>query len=258
MIWKKSLQNIPEGLELNKEIMKVDILAIGAHPDDIELSAAGTIMQQISLGKKVAIVDLTEGELGSRGTIETRYAEAADASEIMGVSKRVNLNLGDGFFDFSKANKLKIIEQIRFFQPEIVLVNAYSDRHPDHGKGATLAKEACFLSGLIKIETEMDGVAQAKWRPKAVYGYIQDHYLKPDFVVDITPFIERKLEAIQAYKTQFFNPKSTEPNTPISSKEFLDFLKGRWSEFGRSIGTQYGEGFTVDRPIGIKDISDLM
>jgi bacillithiol biosynthesis deacetylase BshB1 len=245
-------------LELNKKIMKVDILAIGAHPDDIELSAAGTIMQQISIGKKVAIVDLTEGELGSRGTIETRYAEAADASEIMGVSKRVNLNLGDGFFDFSKANKLKIIEQIRFFQPEIVLVNATSDRHPDHGKGATIAKEACFLSGLLKIETNLNGVAQDKWRPKAVYGYIQDHFLKPDFVVDITPFIDRKLEAIQAYKTQFFNPKSTEPNTPISSMDFLDFLKGRWSEFGRNMGVKYGEGFTVDRPIGVKDISDLI
>ena len=238
--------------------MKVDILAIGAHPDDIELSAAGTIMQQISVGKKVAIVDLTEGELASRGTTDTRYAEAADASEIMGITKRVNLNLGDGFFDFSKSNKIKIIEQIRFFQPEIVLVNAYSDRHPDHGKGAALAKEACFLAGLVKIETTLKGQLQEKWRPKAVYGYIQDNYLKPDFVVDITPFYERKLAAIQAYQTQFFNPNSNEPNTPISSQEFLDFLKGRWGGFGRSIGAKYGEGFTVDRTMGVKDISDLL
>lgn len=237
--------------------MKVDILAIGAHPDDVELSASGTIIRAISQGKKVAIVDLTEGELGSRGTITTRYQEAATASAIMGIDDRANLNLGDGFFDFSKENKIRIIEQIRYYQPEIVLVNAYSDRHPDHGKGAALAKEACFLSGLVKIETEYEGVKQEKWRPRAVYGYIQDHYLKPDFVVDITPFVDQKLEAILAYKTQFYNPDSKEPNTPISSKEFLDFLKGRWGQFGRSIGVAYGEGFTVDRPIGVKDILEL-
>ncbi len=237
--------------------MKVDILAIGAHPDDLELAAAGTIIHQIALGKTVAIVDLTEGELGSRGTIETRYEEAADASKIMGLSARVNLNLGDGFFDFSKENKIKIIEQIRHFQPEIVLVNAYRDRHPDHGRGATLAKEACFLSGLAKIETELNGVSQKKWRPKAVYGYIQDYYIKPDFVVDITPYMEKKIEAIMAYKTQFYNPDSSEPLTPISSKEFMDFLEGRAREYGRNIGATFGEGFTVDRPIGVKDILTL-
>lgn len=238
--------------------MKVDILAIGAHPDDVELSAAGTIMRQISLGQSVAIVDLTEGELGSRGTIETRYEEAADASKIMGVKQRVNLNLGDGFFDFSKENKLRIIEQIRYFKPEIVLVNAYEDRHPDHGRGAQLAKEACFLSGLLKIETTFQGQKQEKWRPKAVYGYIQDHYIKPDFVVDITPYLERKLDAILAYKTQFYNPDSSEPQTPISSKEFIDFLKGRWSEYGRQIGVAYGEGFTTDRVVGVNDLKDLL
>lgn len=237
--------------------MKVDILAIGAHPDDVELSASGTIIRAISQGKKVAVLDLTEGELGSRGTRATRYQEAVAASAIMGIDDRSNLNLGDGFFDFSRENKIRIIEQIRYYQPEIVLVNAYSDRHPDHGKGATLAKEACFLSGLVKIETEYEGVKQEKWRPKAVYGYIQDHYLKPDFIVDITPFVDKKVEAILAYKTQFYNPESKEPNTPISSKEFLDFLKGRWGQFGRSIGVAYGEGFTVDRPIGVKDILDL-
>lgn len=237
--------------------MKVDILAFGAHPDDIELSASGTLIHQIGLGKKVAIVDLTEGELGSRGTIATRYEEAAEASKIMGIHARVNLNLGDGFFDFSKENKLKLIEQIRFFQPEIVLVNAYSDRHPDHGKGAVLAKEACFLAGLLKIETFHEGVKQEKWRPKNVFGYIQDHYLKPDFVVDITPYIDQKIASILAYKTQFYNPESNEPATPISSKEFLDFLKGRWGEYGRSIGVPYAEGFTVDRPIGVNDLFDL-
>lgn len=238
--------------------MKVDILAIGAHPDDIELSAAGTLMHQISLGQTVAIVDLTEGELGSRGTIETRYEEAADASRIMGVQHRVNLNLGDGFFDLSKENKLRIIEQIRHFKPDIVLVNAIEDRHPDHGRGSQLAKEACFLSGLLKIETELNGVKQEKWRPKTVYSYIQDHFIKPDFVVDITPYLERKLAAIMAYKTQFYNPDSKEPQTPISSLEFMNFLKGRWAQQGREIGVAYGEGFTVDRAIGVNDLKAIL
>lgn len=238
-------------------MIKTDILAIGAHPDDIELSAAGTLMAHIAQGYSVAIVDLTEGELGSRGTVETRYAEAAEASKIMGVEHRVNLQMGDGFFDFSKENKVKLIQQIRHFRPDVVLVNAHSDRHPDHGKGAQLAKEACFLSGLLKIETELNGVKQAHWRPKAVYGYIQDHYLKPDFVVDITPFLERKLQAIMAYKTQFYNPESNEPTTPISTKDFIDFLKGRWAQQGRAIGVSYAEGFTVDREIGVKNIMDL-
>lgn len=237
--------------------MKVDILAIGAHPDDIELSASGTIMHQIALGKTVAIVDLTEGELGSRGTAETRYKEAAAASEIMGISDRVNLNLGDGFFELNKENKLRIIEQIRRFQPEVVLVNAYSDRHPDHGRAATLAKDACFLSGLLKIETTLEGVEQEKWRPKAVYGYIQDHHLKPDFIVDISAYVERKLAAIQAYETQFYQPGKEGPKTPISGKDFIDFLKGRWAQFGRTIGVDYAEGFTVDRAIGIDDITTL-
>ena len=237
---------------------KVDILAIGAHPDDVELSVAGTLMQQIALGKKVAILDLTKGELGSRGTVETRYQEAEKAAKIMGISQRVNLNLGDGFFDLSRENKIKIIEQIRFFQPEIVLVNAYADRHPDHGRGAALAKDACFLAGLLKIETSLNGVKQDKWRPNAIYGYIQDHYLKPDFVVDISAFVDKKMDAIMAYNTQFYNPNSTEPRTPISGKDFVNFLKGRWSQFGRGIGVDYAEGFTVDRPIGIKNISDLI
>jgi bacillithiol biosynthesis deacetylase BshB1 len=238
--------------------MKVDILAIGAHPDDIELSAAGTIIRAVSEGKKVAIVDLTEGELGSRGTVETRYEEAAAASKIMGVSERVNLNLGDGFFDFSKKNKLKIIEQIRYFQPEIVLVNAVADRHPDHGRGSQLAKEACYLSGLLKIETELNGVKQLHWRPKAVYSYIQDRYIKPDFVVDFSAFYQQKIDAILAYRTQFYNPDIEGPSTPISGKDFIDFLSGRWADFGRSIGVDYAEGFTADRPIGVNDITALL
>jgi N-acetylglucosamine malate deacetylase 1 len=237
--------------------MKVDILAFAAHPDDIELSASGTLMQQIALGKTVAIVDLTQGELGSRGTIETRYSEAAEASKIMGISARNNLKLADGFFEQNEQSLQLIIEQIRHFQPEIVLANAIEDRHPDHGKAAKLVSEACFLAGLTKIETTYQGENQAAHRPKAVYHYIQDHFIKPDFVVDVTPFVERKIEAIKAFKTQFFDPNSSEPKTPISGEEFFDFIKGRMLQFGRSIGVKYAEGFTVERPIGVKNLVDL-
>lgn len=237
--------------------MKVDILAFAAHPDDIELSASGTLMQQIALGKTVAIVDLTQGELGSRGTIETRYSEAADASSIMGVSARVNLKLADGFFEQNEQSLHLIIEQIRYFQPEIVLANAIEDRHPDHAKAAKLVSEACFLAGLTKIETTYQGDNQAAHRPKVVYHYIQDHFIKPDFVVDVTLFVERKIEAIKAFKTQFYDPNSLEPKTPISGEEFFDFIKGRMLQFGRPIGVKYAEGFTVERPIGIKNLVDL-
>lgn len=237
--------------------MKVDILAFAAHPDDIELSASGTLMQQIALGKTVAIVDLTQGELGSRGTIETRYSEATEASKIMGISARNNLKLADGFFEQNEQSLQLIIEQIRHFQPEIVLANAIEDRHPDHGKAAKLVSEACFLAGLTKIETTYQGENQAAHRPKAVYHYIQDHFIKPDFVVDVTPFVERKIEAIKAFKTQFYDPNSSEPKTPISGEEFFDFIKGRMLQFGRSIGVKYAEGFTVERPIGVKNLVDL-
>ena len=237
--------------------MKVDILAFAAHPDDIELSASGSLMQQIALGKTVAIVDLTQGELGSRGTIETRYSEATEASKIMGISARNNLKLADGFFEQNEQSLQLIIEQIRHFQPEIVLANAIEDRHPDHGKAAKLVSEACFLAGLTKIETTYQGENQAAHRPKAVYHYIQDHFIKPDFVVDVTPFVERKIEAIKAFKTQFYDPNSSEPKTPISGEEFFDFIKGRMLQFGRSIGVKYAEGFTVERPIGVKNLVDL-
>jgi bacillithiol biosynthesis deacetylase BshB1 len=237
--------------------MKVDILAFAAHPDDIELSASGTLMQQIALGKTVAIVDLTQGELGSRGTIETRYSEAAEASKIMGISARNNLKLADGFFEQNETSLRLIIEQIRHFQPEIVLANAIDDRHPDHGKASKLVSEACFLAGLRKIETTYQGENQIAHRPKAVYHYIQDQFIQPDFVVDVTPFIDRKIEAIKAYKTQFFDPNSLEPATPISGEEFFDFIKGRMLQFGRSMGVKYAEGFTVERPIGVKNLVDL-
>lgn len=237
--------------------MKVDILAFGAHPDDVELSASGTILKSIQQGKKVAIVDLTQGELGSRGSIETRYAEAAEAATILGIEARVNLKMEDGFFQHSPENLRKIVEQIRYFKPRIVLANAIQDRHPDHPKGSKLVSEACFLAGLRKIETTFNGEPQEAYRPEVVYHYIQDRYNKPDFVVDVTEFIEQKFDSIRAYKTQFFDPNSTEPQTPISGKEFFEFLRGRMSEFGRQIGVQYAEGFTVERLIGVEDLFDL-
>lgn len=237
--------------------MKVDILAFGAHPDDVELSAAGTLLRHIRQGKTAAIVDLTQGELGSRGTIATRYEEAHAASEILGIKARVNLKMADGFFEHNQENLMKVVEQIRYFKPEIVLANAVQDRHPDHPKGSKLVSEACFLAGLRKIETTLNGEKQEAYRPKAVYHYIQDRHSRPDFVVDVTDFVEQKFDAIKAYKTQFYDPDSKEPQTPISGQEFFEFLRGRMSEYGRQIGAQYGEGFTVERLIGVDDLFAL-
>lgn len=236
---------------------KVDILAFAAHPDDVELATSGTIMKHIAHGKTVAIVDLTQGELGSRGTVETRYDESVEASKLMGVRFRENLQLADGFFEVNEENKRKVVEQIRRFQPTIVLANAMSDRHPDHGRAGKLVSEACFLAGLIKVETEWDGEKQTVHRPKAVYHYIQDYYMEPDFVVDITEFQDRKIEVIKAYKTQFYDPNSSEPQTPISGEDFFDFIKSRAMQYGRPIGVQYAEGFTVERFIGVEDLFDL-
>lgn len=236
---------------------QIDVLAIGAHPDDVELSAAGTLLKHRALGYTTGIIDLTQGELGSRGTKETRYEEAADASKILGLSNRVNLKMADGFFEHSEENLRLIIEQIRRFKPQIVLLNAVSDRHPDHGKGSKLASEACFLAGLRRIETSWDGIPQEAHRPKAVYHYIQDRYLKPDFVVDVTDFVEQKFNSIKAYKTQFWDPNSSEPKTPISGEEFFEFLRGRMAEFGRSMGVRYAEGYTVERTLGIDSLFDL-
>ncbi|MEY4603186.1 MAG: hypothetical protein RIT43_478 [Bacteroidota bacterium] len=238
--------------------MKLDILAFGVHPDDVELSCSGTLMKHIAQGKKVGVVDLTRGELGSRGTAETRMVEAADASKLMGLEVRVNLQMEDGFFENNESNKRKIIEQIRRFKPQIVLCNAIDDRHPDHGRASKLVSEACFLAGLRKIETNFDGASQEAFRPKSVYHYIQDVYLKPDFVIDVSDFVERKLDVIRAYKTQFYDPSSAEPQTPISGKEFFDFVKGRMMQFGRPIGAEFGEGFTVEREPGVHDLFDLL
>ncbi len=237
--------------------MKLDILAFAAHPDDIELAASGTLMKHIAAGRKVGIVDLTQGEMGSRGSIEIRYNEAAASTKIMGIHARVNLKMKDGFFEINESNKRLIIEQIRRFQPEIVLANAVNDRHPDHGRGSQLVSEACFLSGLRKVKTSWNVIEQSEFRPNAVYHYIQDYYIKPDFVVDVTDYVDRKMEAIFAFKSQFFDPNSTEPETPISGEGFTDFVKARMNEFGRPIGAKYGEGFTVDRLIGVESFFDL-
>ncbi len=236
---------------------KLDILAFGAHPDDVELSCSGTIIKHIDAGLRVGIVDLTQGEMGSRGTIDTRYEEAANASRIMGVSERVNLKMADGLFEINEENKRLIVEQIRRFQPEIVLANAVSDRHPDHGRGSKLVSEACFLSGLIKFETSWEGEAQTAFRPKAVYHYIQDRYTKPDFVVDVSEVAERKMEAIRAYETQFFQPGQEGPKTPISGADFMEFIWSRMHEMGRQAGFNSAEGFTVERFPGVDLLTDL-
>ncbi|RYM35188.1 bacillithiol biosynthesis deacetylase BshB1 [Brumimicrobium glaciale] len=239
-------------------VNKVDILAFGAHPDDVELAAGGTIIKSIQQGKKVAIVDLTQGELGSRGTIETRYDEAANAAKIMGVNFRENLQLADGFFEVNEESLIKVITAIRKYQPEIVFANAPSDRHPDHGRGNGLISRACFLSGLLKIETEEEGQQQLHWRPKVVYHYIQDRYLTPNFIVDVSEQRDQKFEAILAYKTQFFQSDMTGPKTPISGQEFLAALEARLVQYGRDIGVKYGEGFITERPVGTNDISDFL
>lgn len=238
-------------------IEKVDILAVGAHPDDVELSAGGTIIKSIQQGKKVAIVDLTEGELGSRGSVKSRYEEAANAAKILGVDYRKNIRLADGFFMEDRGSLLRLISMIRHYQPEIVLANAVHDRHPDHGRGSDFISRACFLAGLLKIETSHDSETQEKWRPKAVYHYIQDRYIEPDIVVDISAQKEQKMKAILAYETQFYKKDSEGPKTPISGKDFIDFLEARMRQMGRNIGVEFGEGFTVERPIGVDDLTSL-
>ncbi len=235
--------------------MKVDILAIGVHPDDIELSCSGTLIKHIQQGKSVAIVDLTQGELGTRGSAELRLKEADDSAKVLGVKHRENIGLADGFFDGSKSEMMKLISKIRKYQPQIVLANSIEDRHPDHGRAAKFISDACFYSGLRKIETIENGKSQDAWRPQSVYHYIQDYYIKPDFIVDISEQYDKKLESIMSFKSQFYDPNSTEPSSPISGKEFLDFIEGRAMQYGRLINVKYGEGFIASRPIGIKDIT---
>lgn len=239
--------------------MKLDILAIGAHPDDVELGCGATIAKEISRGKKVGIIDLTRGELGTRGTAETRDSESNDAAKILGVSVRTNMEFADGFFINDKAHQIELVKMIRLYRPEIVLCNAIDDRHIDHAKGSSLVSDACFLSGLLKIDTKHEDSEawQEPWRPKAVYHYIQWKDLKPDIVVDVTGFMTIKLKAVMAYKTQFFDPNSEEPETPISSKNFTDSIEYRARNAGRLIGADYGEGYTVERYPAVDSLFDL-
>ncbi|MGL3000626.1 bacillithiol biosynthesis deacetylase BshB1 [Flavobacterium sp. RSSB_23] len=237
--------------------MKLDILAFGAHPDDVELGCAGTILKEVALGKKVGIVDLTRGELGTRGSAEIRDKEAAAAAAILGVSVRENLAFRDGFFVNDEAHQLEIIKMIRKYQPEIVLCNAVDDRHIDHPKGSQLVSDACFLSGLIRIATSLDSEEQKAWRPKVVYHYMQWKNIVPDFVVDITGYVEQKTAAILAYSSQFYDPNSKEPESPISSKNFLESLNYRSRDLGRLTGLEHAEGFTAERYLAVNSLSDL-
>lgn len=238
--------------------MKIDILAIGVHPDDVELSCAGTILKHIALGKTVGILDLTKGELGTRGNAQLRTEEAMAAAKILGVTFRKQLNLKDGFFENNQTNLIPIIEVIRESQPQIVLANAISDRHPDHGRAAKLIADACFYSGLLKIETTQQNIIQKPWRPKSLYHYTQDNYLIADFVVDVTDYIDEKLKAIKAFSSQFYDPNSNEPLTPISDEHFFEFIKSKMNVYGRSIGVKYAEAFTKSRTIGVSNLFDLI
>jgi bacillithiol biosynthesis deacetylase BshB1 len=239
-------------------MIKLDILAFGAHPDDIELGCGATIAKEISLGKSVGMIDLTRGELGTRGSAEIRDTEAENAAKILNVAVRENLSFRDGFFKNNEKHQLEIIRVIRKYKPEIVLCNAIDDRHIDHGKGSKLVSDSCFLSGLLKIETSLNGTIQEPWRPKVVYHYIQWKNIEPDFVVDISGFLDTKLKAIMAYDSQFYNPNTSEPETPITSKNFLDSVKYRAQDLGRLIGTDYGEGFTVERYLAVNSLDNLI
>ncbi|QES89470.1 bacillithiol biosynthesis deacetylase BshB1 [Rhizosphaericola mali] len=238
--------------------LKVDILAIGVHPDDIELGCGGTLIASVKQNKKVAIVDLTQGELGTRGTIHTRRQEAEDAAEVMGISYRENLEMADGFFEITQENLFKVIQVIRKYQPEILICNAPKDRHPDHGRSSELVVRAAFLSGLRKIETEWEGESQEAWRPKNIYHYIQDTYIEPDFVFDISDVHEQKIKAVVCYKTQFNTSDASEPTTYISTPDFLNRTIGRALSLGKTIGVQYAEGFISEKAVGVRDFNDLV
>ncbi len=240
-------------------MLKLDILVLSVHPDDAELGCAGTILKHVAVGKKVGIVDLTRGELGTRGSVEIRAQEAAKAAEILGLSVRENIGIPDGFFENNREYQLKVIAAIRKFQPEIIITNAYHDRHPDHGRANQLVEASTFLSGLRKIETFGDnGELQTEWRPKLLLHFIQDNYIKPDIVIDVTEFWDKKIESIHAYGSQFFNPDwENEPQTYISTPEFIQIVEGRAREFGKSINTRFAEGFTSRKILGVDNLFDL-
>ncbi len=241
--------------------MKLDLLAIGVHPDDVELGCSGAIIKEIKRGKKVGILDLTQGELGSRGTVETRYAEAAKAATILGIHVRENLKMKDGFFKNDEEHQRKLIIAIRKYRPEIIITNALSDRHPDHGRAAKLTTDSSFLSGLRKVETkDENGKEQEPWRPKYVFHYIQDRYHEPDFVIDITDVFEQRMESVKAYTTQFYNPDNEDdgPQTYISTSALLESIVARARVIGKKIGVQYGEGFNTEKTIGLKDLDSFV
>lgn len=239
--------------------MKVDILAIGVHPDDVELGCSGTLLKHIAMGKNVGIIDLTQGELGTRGSAKLRLEESENSRQIMGAVARENLGMADGFFQHTKENVLKLSHVIRKYRPEIVLANAVRDRHPDHGRASKLISDACFYSGLAKIEQQDEsGALLVPWRPKSVYHYIQDRNIKADFVVDITPYMDKKMECILAFKSQFFTGDESGPQTPISGKAFMDFMKSKNQCYARDIGAEFAEGFTVERTIGVNNLFDLI
>jgi bacillithiol biosynthesis deacetylase BshB1 len=239
-------------------MLKLDILVLPVHPDDAELGCAGTIAKEIALGKKVGIVDLTRGELGTRGSAEIRDHEAAESAKILGLAVRDNLSLPDGFFENTKGYQLKVIEAIRRFRPEIVITNAYHDRHPDHGRASELVEDSAFLSGLRKIETSYNNKVQEAWRPNLVLHFIQDNYIKPDILVDVTNYWDKKIESIRAFGSQFFNPDwQNEPQTYISSPGFIEVIEARAREFGKSIGVKYAEGFISKKILGVDNLFDL-
>lgn len=237
--------------------MELDIVAFGAHPDDVELACAGTLVVSKQNHKKVGIVDLTRGQLGTRGTPELREKEATEAARILGVDVRVNLGMEDGFFQNDEDHQMEVIKVIRHLRPKIILANALADRHPDHGKAGRLVADAAFLAGLQKIQTVYQEIPQEAWRPSLVLHYVQDYYIKPNIVIDITRQFDRKMEAIKAYKSQFFNPDSTEPATPISGEEFFDVVRARALGMGRYIKAELGEGFISERPLGVEHLSLL-
>lgn len=239
--------------------MKLDILVLAAHPDDAELSCSGTVLKHLAMGKKVGIADLTRGELGTRGSAELRDQEAADSARILGLTVRENLGLRDGFFVNDEAHQMEVIRVIRKYQPEIILCNAIDDRHPDHARASELAVTSCFLSGLSKIRTELDGSQQEAWRPRLVLQYIQDNYIRPDIIVDVTEHWDVKMESIYAFKSQFHNPGYDEPEqTYISTPEFLKVIEARARELGKAIGATYGEGFTCKKLLGVNDLFNLL
>lgn len=237
--------------------MNLDLLIFAAHPDDAELGCSGTILRYIAAGKKVGIVDLTRGELGTRGTAETRDTETAESNRILGLHVRENLGMRDGFFQNDEEHQLKIIQMIRKYTPEIVFSNALHDRHPDHSKAADLVNDAVFLSGLPKIKTEIDGLEQNAFRPRLLLHYIQDRYIEPDILVDVTEFWDKKMQCIRAFKTQFYNPDSDEKETYISTPYFLKVVEARSRELGKAIGAEHAEGFISRKLLGIDNLFDL-